>query len=570
MTALSFTNDFNLWHALLLSVAFILISIGEWRKRKRRRLFRIIAVLIGLISLYIIYLKPVTYTEKPLQSIVLLGEETDESYSDSLIKEKNYEIFWWDNQQAILRSGNRKSTTTFTGLDYAIDTLFTVGSIPPINPDYYQHRVNLRTNQPKISINYLKKIHLGEKLKLEVANISNHSLHLAGVLGNDSMKAQHLPAGEKLLKTIQPKTSGHIKGELTINKQEVYHFSTLVYEEQKFVFHLLAETPDFEWRFLKDYLTENGHAVYLKSKISKDKYKSSFSNWPDSLAQQMKSDNPLYVNVLITDMNAWNTLNIKNKNNYIEALKPKHGTLIFRANPNSRMSLQSIHSSLKETVVTGSEIFSLRGINQLNVNLINHFEEVINLHLQKIILAEMSVGIISIQDSYKWQLGGKQEEYESYWSAVLNQLMRTQVDVQVFKTQWPVKYQPFHAQIWSNQSLGTAKIINPKMDTLELKLTNDLIYPEREHLVYFPGLAGWHQLHLKEKSLYYHFYVHEVNTAQQASMELPYEFAYNSYLEQFGRYEDDISSNKKEEPLTFWFFLMFLLSMGFLWMEEKL
>ncbi len=523
-----------------------------------------------LISLYIIYLKPFVYTEKKVKSVLVIDSHTDQDYVDSLISNSKYDVLIWDNDKQLLKLEKHKNPVPFTDLEYAIDTLFAGENVPPINPSHYQHRINLNQNRPRVRISFPETITLGEALKLEVHNISNDSLQLAGQLVYDSISQQYLSAGEKYIKIIQPKVAGPLKGHLIINQQEEYHFSVLVREQEKFVFHLLAESPDFEWRFLKDYLEDNGHAVYLKSRISKDKYKSSFSNWPDSLAQQKYSSSLLKAEILILDMEAWNRLNFRQKQAYTKILKSSEGSLVFRANPNSKISLKFIHPSLVKTIFTGGETFTLRGVNQLKINNINSFTEVNNLSLYKKILPRLSIGIISIQDSYKWQLGGLEKDYENYWVSILNTLVRREGEVEMFKTEWPVQYQPFHVQLWSDQMINKVEIVNSDYDTISFKLIKDIVYPERQHLVYYPDKIGWHSLFIDEKSIYFPFYVHKEAAAHQDLIVQAFNYNYYAYHKQLQIKGSDDLLKSKEVYLTLWFFLLFLLSSGFLWLEEKI
>jgi hypothetical protein len=41
---------------------------------------------------------------------------------------------------------------------------------------------------------------------------------------------------------------------------------------------MLSASPDFESKFLKNWLSENGYAVALRSAISKDKFNSEYIN----------------------------------------------------------------------------------------------------------------------------------------------------------------------------------------------------------------------------------------------------------------------------------------------------
>lgn len=558
------------WHMLLLGVLVIVFVLLEWRKKKMRRSWRILAIVIAIISLYIMYLKPITLSQKPHQSILLIGQDIAPEVKDSLLNLPDFHAYQYDSETRLLTPlSSKKKPVGFNGLSFTVDTLFIAGYIPPINPHYYTKRIKLIDKSPKYSVSYPKWLKLGEELIIEVSNNSDDTISVNGVVGVDSINTNVLPLNKfVVLKTI-PKSAGAVFGNLKLN-DEAYYFHLNVQDEQKYIFHLIAESPDFEWRFLKDYLESQGHAVYYESKISKEKYKSSFSNWPDSLAKQKYNKQPLAFDALLIDMEAWNTMAAQRKNNYSEILNDKYGAIIFRANPNASVSLRAINPSLGKRIYSAKESTLTDRVNLFNISGLNTFEHVHNLNLFKNILPRVSVGFLQIQDSYQWSLAGKNEEYRSYWSSVLNQLMRTENSEYLFVTEWPVIFQPFHASFWSAQPLDSVRVVWNATDTLKVPVAQDSIFQERYQFIYYPERVGWHQIVVNNKSAERYFYVHPDSSSSQLLMESSYNYSYYSYLNKVDKKRNNNSSNNKEDSLTFWFFLLFLLSISFLWIEEKI
>lgn len=555
---------------MILLFLLLVFSYLEWKRKKRNRILRVLAVSVALISLYVIYLRPITSVEKPLKSVTLIGENVSESLANYIKKFSEYEVLTWDEETHLLQSKNQKRTYSFNQLDYAIDTLFVRGYVPPINPAYYQHIIFADTLEADYAIEFPEKVYLGDTIPLKIVNNTTETVLLAGMIASDTIKNQTLKAGEELVYKYPPKISGLIKSKVQIDEKENYHFSILVEEKKKYVFHLLAESPDFEWRFLKDFLADEGHAVYLRSKISRNKYKTDFSNWPDSLNQQLKNYNPLYTNVLIADMQAWNNLNTNQKAEYTTKLREKQGVLLLRGNANSTLSLSSIHKGLNGQLKLSDNSEEFEGVQIIGINYLESLKKDEELYFSYSILPDLSLGVLALQDTYKWQLSGKEALYTSYWIDIINKLLRDQAINYINKTKWPVQFQPFHLQYWADNDVDTLSLVNDNSDTTKLSLIQDELYPERQHLVYYPASIGWHQILGNEQTIVDQFYVHPKNTSSQNLMNLSYNYSNNKYIESISSGDRINFSNNKDKSLIFWFFLLFLLSISFLWIEEKI
>ncbi len=543
----------------------IFLSVLEWRRKNRNRVLRITAISVALISAYVIYLRPTTPVAKPFKSVVLVGENVSKSLSDYIAKFSDYEVLFWDKKTHLLQNKNRSNSKSFNQLDYSIDTLFVRGYVPPINPDYYQHLQYSDTLQQNYSIDYTEKVYLGDTVPLIINNKSTESLLLIGMIGNDTIENQSLKGGKAFTYNYIPKTIGFHTSTILINEKEEYHFSFAVENKRKYVFHLLAETPDFEWRFLKDFLGEEGHAVYLRSKISKNKYKKDFVNWPDSLNQQQRSYNPIYHNILIADMEAWNAMGNSVKNQYRAQLKKEQGIALYRANENARLDLPN-----EGVVIAGDDLQDFEAVNELNVNTTDDLTFNRDLRLYYAYLADRSIGITTLQDTYKWQLAGNEQKYRQYWTSVINQLLRDQDEIYIEKTRWPVQFQPFHLQLWSGTIYNELLLVDQNQESSKIELMKDKNYPERQHLVYYPTQIGWHQILTKNNDILDQFYVHPEQAESQNLMDLSYKFRYNNYKDQISAEKEIFSANNKDKPLILWFFLLFLLSISYLWIEEKI
>jgi hypothetical protein len=133
-----------------------------------------------------------------------------------------------------------------------------------------------------------------------------------------------------------------------------------------------------------------------------------------------------------------------------------------------------------------------------------------------------------------------------------------------------VQHQPFFFRLWSDDITEEISIFNLKNDTVKLKSKSDHVFPERQHFMFYPQSEGWHFVQMKSQSEPIPFYVHsEVQANQQ-------EFLTN-YNRDYLNYRNFVDSNIHQEvgkynhkPVTIWFFILFLIGVGYLWIEDKI
>ena len=333
MRNIGWENSIEVWHVAVLSVVFILTFVWEIRKQKPRKVWRTIALLLAFISLYIIYLSPYTLTQKPKKSVLLIGQNISETKIDSLENEYGLESFQKLPNSKFQKVGTEQQFT-LAELDFQIDTAFIYGYFPQLNPSHYKVRDDIEI-QKGIQIDYPKSIALGDSLKTIIQNHGKQELNVSAIIGNDSI-SKLIPGESHTDFSILPKSSGYILSEISTGSEE-YNFATKVEKIEQYVIQILAATPDFEWKFLGDYLQTKEHSVYQKTQISKGKFKSSFINWHDSL--QFNRGVAEDLKVLFADAKAWEDLGQIVKNEYLKKLRENDGSLILRTNPNSQITL---------------------------------------------------------------------------------------------------------------------------------------------------------------------------------------------------------------------------------------
>lgn len=564
MENIRWENTLEVWH---LAVLFLLLVLGlfwEIRKQKPRKVWRIIALLLAFISLYIIYLSPYTLIKKPKKSVLLIGLNIAKNEVDSL--GNKYDIPILQQQENLkFKEKGKEQLSTLTGFNYQIDTAFVYGYFPQLNPANYQFRKDLEIEKG-IQIDYPKSIALGDSLRIDIQNQEKREINISAVIGNDSI-SKTIPADAQSHISILPKSSGYILSEINTGSEH-YFLAIKVEEAEEYVIQILAASPDFEWKFFGDYLKSKQHSVYQKTQISKGKFKSSFFNWHDSL--QINRGVAKDLKVLFSDANAWEDLAPNVKNRFLKILKKNRGSLIFRTNPNSQIQLDLDLSKPANIFSTNDNLLQSKHYKYLQFNNLYRLDEVAQNSVFRKVNPNMIYGVINFQNSFQLKLSGKNKKFEQLWSPVFNKLIRKSSNCFYDKSKWAVQYQPYFFRLWSGEDQEMVSIFDLQNDTIKLKSKPDFIYPERKHFMFYPKQSGWHFIHLKNQEEPIPFFVHSNSLTKQSEFLSNYKYDYLNYL------NFDLSNIQKEvekynqESVTLWFFLLFLLSVGYIWIEDKI
>jgi len=564
LTNIGWENAVEAWHLAVLIILLILGFYWEIRKQKSRKVWRTIALLLTFISLYIIYLSPYTLIEKPEKSVLLIGQDVPELIVDSLAKAYDLELLQ-QQKNSKFRVVGKDQEATLGQLDYQIDTAFVFGYFPQLNPAHYRIRKDLQTIED-LSIDFPCSIALGDSLPISIENLSGVDTEIYTVLGNDTL-TKIIASGAQEDISILPKASGYVLASV-FNDRSNYHFAIQVEEAPHYVVQILSATPDFEWKFLGDYLKFEGHSVYQRTQISKDKFKSSFLNWPDSLPINRGVAKDL--KVLFVDAKAWEEITPNKRDQYLDKLKENDGSLIFRTNPNSQIRLDLDKANSTNIFSTSDNLLESKKYNYLQFSNLYLLDEVVENAVFRKVNPRMVYGIINFQNSYPLKLSGKNREYEQVWEPVFNQLIRNSTKFFHDKSEWSIQYQPFFFRLWSDEKVKEISIFNLKNDTIKLKAKSDYIFPERHHFMFYPQEMGWHFITFKDQTESIPFYVHSSSSADQSEFLNIYNHDYLNYL----NFDDSrVRRNQKDyqqKHVTMWFFLLFLLSAGYLWIEDKI
>lgn len=348
---------------------------------------------------------------------------------------------------------------------------------------------------------------------------------------------------------------------------------------------ILASFPDFEYKFLKNWLYENQYPLAFRSQISKNKYASDFLNLDSINLNQISTPALKKFDLLIIDEEE------------LAALSPGERSSINIAVNNGMGLLIRVTGSKALTTLSGKsnrfEIPPLKG-KILNLSLTeDHFkfsplplEQGLFLKTnqnEQSVITEASgktlvnsnisgygkILISTLSSTYNWILSGEKTDYAAYWSKLLANAARKRNDIQSVNIfpQFPVVHQK--TRIITDLS-AAGKLPTLRVDDVQLSPRQNMELPFQWDALYWPQKSGWTNLQVNQNIE--PIYIYE-NTDWQALKNQQTLNNTHQFIKNLGTAENNTQLKDvvtEEEISIWWFFAGFLLAAAFLWYEARI
>lgn len=556
----------------LFAITMIWFSTG-----KRRFVLKTIISFIAVFSLVLIALKPVVLQERTTNMAVLLTQGYSKGQLDSLERGKKNVIKLdyssdqnlrnaLDTLSAIKILGNGVKPYDFWLFD-SISTTFIPGKAP----------------YGIIKLNYPKKAIRGDTLNLK-------GLYHSPVLGNKLLLRD--PGGRALDSLVfnNDQTEFRLQTELKVEGKFVYQ---LVEEDSlgkvlkndllpiqilpKNILNILLinEFPSFETKYLKNYLAENGHKLLIRSKITRGRYKYEYFNRNKTSMTNISQDLLKDFDLLIIDSPSLKNLSNTAKNGLKKAIfEDGLGVFIqadagffrntddftglnFDYNRQTSVRLKTFEGTpFTKSPFSIKRSFGLETIHRSDAQIISGYKRNGN----------GRVGTTVLEKSYQLLLDGKNEVYNKLWTQLLNPISKPKLN----STEWFSTEQPIYVDEPLNFNLHTSEL-EPTVKSENgdnIALSQKFSIPEQWEGRIYPGATGWQQLRLLNDTTHVFSYF-VLDSMQWKSMA-----RYNRMQENERHFKKNESSVIQKDYLRaadlWWFYFIFLLSIGYLWLEPKL
>ena len=577
---INFLNEEYFWP--LVFGGFLLWGLfiwKEWSPVLKLRFY--VNVLIGLLvvgSVIMIALKPIMENNSSSNFGMILTKGYEQKLVDSLKKaHKKIKIIPYKINQPLGKTLDSVGTLYILGEGLQPFDFWQLDKVPAqIIKGYKPFGIT--------KLNYNSDVIVGDELAVK-GSYSNGKKGNRLVLSNprgvgiDSVELSGL-VEENFKLTMNPKVVGKFKYTLvekdslgTIISNEPLPLN--IQDRSSLNILILNKFPTFETKYLKNYLAEIGHEVTVRSQITTNKYKFEYFNTEKQPFYSFTEDQLENYDLLIIDSESYVGL--------------------------SRNSLSTIHKSVRNSGLglfiqpeaiffkLASERSGFSFIPSKNVNLAVEFSPKVVMDkypyefkmgygLEKIHhfnnntvtayrrMENGRVGTTLLQNTYQLLLKGHKEVYEQLWTKTISSIAKREF----VQTEWinnsgfAYQDQPFYPTI--RTSIKNPDVLNS--EGIEIPIQQDVHIASKWYATTFPTKIGWNQLHVKNDSLStYDYYV--MDTLNWKSLN-----AFNTRKENQRHFPGSSENQKKVkflQPINqFWFFLIFVVGMGYLWLEPKL
>lgn len=577
---------------IMIAACLLLAALLVWqevkRKNKTRLLLRIIASILAIISLILLAV-PIQFNAATIaiqKEAVLLTEGYNKDSVDNFLKQHEHAVVYTAGEYEEEQPADMNTLHVF-GYGISKDEW---EALPPSKIVFHPSPVGNGIT----AIGYKRKINSGDALIVQgkFNNTTNKPVRLSlngfGITA-DSVIIYPNQQQSFQLKTI-PKFIGRTVYTLTAtaNKDIIAQESlpVEVQSTQPLKVLLLAAFPDFENKFLQNWLSENNYVFATRTTISKNKYSVSFADTNKFSLNQLTPNLLGSFDVLIADATALSAASKNELFNIKNEISENGLGLIIKSDSTERPSLfyngnckivpaASHNRQILSVQLPGNDtISSLPVENSLFIHAEDGVQDLVtdtkkNVLACNTVYGEGSIVFSTLNNTYYWMLSGDKKSYRLLWSLLIEKASKKK---QVHE-QWNLE--PAFPKL-NEPVILTAQTISevPLRSTIEkssISFAAQPFLPFEWEGTYWPDKKGWQYILSanNERSWFYVFDNRDWKniTALQKINDTHAYASENANLLHDKTVKN--SSDKKTIP-AYYFFILFACSCIFLWIEKKL
>jgi len=303
------------------------------------------------------------------------------------------------------------------------------------------------------SINWNRQLNIGDKLRIQGSfrNMEHGDLNIFLQGFNTILDSTQLP-GDQLttfqLQTI-PKQKGRavytllvLDGKDTIQKEKI-PFETVTAAPIKIL--VLASSPDFENKFLKNWLFANNYGVAIRTTVSMNKFNTEYLNISGIKADRINSNLLNNFDLVIGDATALNKLSGGELNSIRSAVQQDGLGLIIKVDSitlsslffnepfryiqsgslnNQLLHLQGADTSATMPVLTATRPMFISNLEQVRPIIMDKEG---HLFSASAVSGNGKLLSTTIANTYNWVLTGDTIAYRQYWSDLISETSKTKL-----------------------------------------------------------------------------------------------------------------------------------------------
>ncbi|QIL76304.1 hypothetical protein [Hymenobacter sp. HDW8] len=351
---------------------------------------------------------------------------------------------------------------------------------------------------------------------------------------------------------------------------------------------LLASTPSFEFKFLKNQLGTRQHAVALRVGISRGLTQTEFLNQSTHDISRLTPALLARYDAVIADVGTLATLSGGEVQHLTSALRTGGPGLIVLADaaPLPRLTparaafsivpVATAASAKPQPVLWPGAPGRTTATVPATLRPSARLRPIITTGQGQAVVASQRLGagtmVVSVlPETFRWALQNDSLTYNAYWSRLLTAVARPEPVTAAWRvtTAWPRPNTPVEVQLTAASFPVTAPTVQGAgPQPIRLAMRQDTRLSEWSTGQFWPDSTGWHRVTLAEKTAH-SFYVFGGQNWLGPETELRQQAAQAWIADPSASVAASPILTRQAWPAA-WFFGLFLLGAGFLWLEEKL
>ncbi|HTD39432.1 MAG TPA: hypothetical protein VK671_02340, partial [Mucilaginibacter sp.] len=342
---------------------------------------------------------------------------------------------------------------------------------------------------------------------------------------------------------------------------------------------ILSASPDFETRFLKNWLSENGFEVAVRSAISKDKFSSEYVNMQPVKVDHLNAGVLEQFDLVIGDLSV-----LKSEGALKQQVTQKGLGIIVRADSLSKGSswLQTDFPVEKldiknppplALVISGKKDRSaLLKTDQSFIRNQPNTQPLVNDAQGHIFVNSSMTGagrlvFTTITNTYNWVLASDKGDYSAFWSLLIGKTARkTPAPENWTFAQSPTVNEPVNLQLQSSQA--PEKIT---ADNIIIVPVQNPSVPFEWNNIYWPSSSGWHSVKQNNSQpAWWYVYEDKDWNSVKVSEKLAVTRQYAETYTQDASVTKQIHEKLQIEVPKIYFYMLLLGACVYLWVEGKL
>jgi hypothetical protein len=574
------------WFIAILALMGIYILWKEYKREIRFRILRIMAAFLVLASVAALFLRPALKTEKQL-SIALLTRGYTKTQADSLYSTNNdLKFYSMPDAAPYSRATKLASANEITSLAKEIKVVVGNG-LPAFSWKQLKSSAYISGDSPTgVTAIYLPEpVYKNRESILQgkyaMTTTGNITLALKSPAGMEDSVTLSGAGMHSFKLAFTPRQAGNFLYELIIREAgqtQAEPLPVIIQQDTPCKTLFLQQQPTFENQYLKSFLAARNHSVVLRSQLSKSVFRYEYINHPSVQINVLSQKTVSGFDLVIVDSETLQSISAAEikalegaAQNGLGLLVLMHEQPVNNRNITTFIPWKTVSLKTDTTGITlaSGKTTSLTVAPFVFAESTSSVQSI--LQNKRGVLAGYrytgtgKVGFQLLQNTYPLVLQGDTISYSKLWSPVLEQIARSRsvANSIVIKSPFPIySRQPIDIEL---TSMGATPVLQD--DSTALPLAENVRIDNIWHATTWAGNPGWHTLAAND-SVQLPYYVSAENAwrSLQAANLIKL-----SQLRSINKKEVSDSTYTTYTPVTpLIFFIMLLISLGFLWLAPKL